>query len=277
MVSLILGLGGRHEVEFVQYYSQTRFLGFVPKIKQNLKDWQIVDVSLTGKTAHNLPYIARKLKEYFGDRDGIIFLCSRTEMIVLVNMGPAADVSALTTGITEKMPKYSCVVEASDITAEGLLKFQLRLGESDEEKKEPGKPGILMAARQNRPENIVMVADDDMFMRSLIKKNFKDRATVIEHGDIANLVDSYLEILPDILFLDIHLPGGSGVDILSEIISFDDSAYAIIMSSDSVKDNVLEARKYGAKGFMAKPFTPEKLEACFQKCPTVKMLKKSEG
>jgi two-component system chemotaxis response regulator CheY len=134
-----------------------------------------------------------------------------------------------------------------------------------------------MAARKNRAENIVMVADDDMFMRSLVHKNFKDRAQIIEHGDAGTIVESYLEMLPDILFLDIHLPGGSGVEILSELTSFDDTAHVIIISSDSVKDNVLEARKLGAKGFVAKPFTPEKLDACYEKCPTIKPAKAQTG
>lgn len=255
-------------MEFFQYYNQSQFLSFVPKIKQNLRDWQIVEVSLTGKTKHNAAYIAKKLKEYFGDRDGIIFICNSRDILVLVNMGDGTDIRKLSSGINDRMPKYSCSAEATDITAEGLLKFQLRLQDVEEARTESAN-NPLLAVRKERAEKIVMVADDDMFMRTLISKTFKGRAHVIEHDDTMDIVESYLDALPDILFLDIHMPGGSGIEILEELLGFDDTAYIVIMSSDSVKDNVLEAKKLGAKGFIAKPFTPEKLEACYQKCPTV--------
>lgn len=256
-------------MEFLQYYNQTKFLGFVPKIRQNPADWQLIEVALTGKTRHNASFIAKQLKEHFAEREGIIFICNSKEVLILANMGAGTDIIDLTSGINEKMPKYSCSASATDLTEEGLVKFQLRLQDMEEIQMAGGASPQLLAVRQEREEKIVMVADDDMFMRSMIVKTFKPKARVIEADNAVSIVDTYLEELPDALFLDIHMPGGSGIDALSEILNFDDSAYIIIMSSDSVRDNVLEAKKLGAKGFVAKPFTAEKLESCYSKCPSL--------
>ena len=67
------------------------------------------------------------------------------------------------------------------------------------------------------------------------------------------------------------MPGKSGIDILEEILMFDQTAFIVMLSADTAKDNVLETRKLGAKGFVAKPFTKEKLVDMLQKCPTMKM------
>lgn len=257
-------------MEFLQYFNQKQFLGFVPKIRDNPKAWQLFQVTLTGKTRHNSAYIAKQLKNYFGNREGIVFICNSAEILALVNMGTVADPRGLCHDINEKMPKYSCTADAvGELTDEGLMKFQLRLIEAEESAKSTNNKSLLQL-RQQRAENVVMVVDDDMFMRSLISKAFKNKARIIEADNVEGLTEKYLEEMPDMLFLDIHLPGGSGIEALSEILSFDDSAYVIIISSDSVRDNVMEAKKYGAKGFVAKPFTPEKLEACYAKCPSLK-------
>lgn len=256
-------------MEFLQYYNQTKFLGFVPRIRQNPKGWQLVEVVLTGKTRHNAAYIAKQVKEYFGARDGIIFICNSREILALVNMGSPSDIVELASGLNNKLPKYSCTAAASDITEEGLLKFQFHLRDIEEAKKEASPGSSLLALRKERAEKVVMVVDDDMFMRSLIVKALKSKARVIELDKPEAVVDTYLEELPDALFLDIHMPGLSGIDILSELLNFDDTAYVVIMSSDSVKDNVLEAKRLGAKGFVAKPFTAEKIELCYNKSPSV--------
>jgi two-component system chemotaxis response regulator CheY len=118
-------------------------------------------------------------------------------------------------------------------------------------------------------ERVVMVADDDMFMRSLVTNTFRPKITVIEHGEAAGVVDAYLEHLPDVLFLDIHLPGGSGIKILEDILKFDETAYVAMLTADRVKENVLQAKKLGAKAFIAKPFTKQKLEECYNASPSV--------
>ncbi len=256
-------------MEFLPYYNQTKFMAFAPRIREDIANWKIVEVVLTGNTRHNTAYIARQLLTHFGTSEGIVFICSRREILVLLHVDTGQDMTKMAGEIQERMPAYSCTAMATTVTDDGLEKLHVRLAEAAEAPETRFNTSTLLDIRRTRDERIVMVADDDMFMRSLVVKAFRNKARVIEVEKAGDVVDIYLDELPDVLFLDIHMPGGSGIEAMHELMSFDDSAYVIIMSSDSIKDNVLEAKKYGAKGFVAKPFTSEKLEAVYARCPSV--------
>lgn len=111
--------------------------------------------------------------------------------------------------------------------------------------------------RKSRNEKIFMVADDDMLMRTMIGKAVGQNFSLIEALDGESACALYKQHLPDILFLDIHLPQKNGYEILEEILSYDPSAFIVIISADAVKDNVIKAMKNGAKGFVCKPFNRE--------------------
>ncbi len=244
-------------------------MGFVPHIRKDTGEWYIVEVCLTGKTDHNAAYIALKLKEYFDGRDGIIFICNSKNVLVLAHMGRNVEGESISNGIHEKLPQHSCTAQTSDVTPDGLVKIQLRLEALEQDNESQPQVSRLLSARQKRADRIVMVVDDDAFMRSLASKTFRAKGRVIGFKNANKVLEAYLEYLPDIVFLDIHLPDGSGMDLLVEILSFDASAHVVILSADSVKDNIVSARERGAKDFIAKPFTLEKLESCYSKCPTV--------
>lgn len=257
-------------MEILKYYNQRRFFEFVPKVKEDLDAWRIVTVSLTGHTGHNVMYIAKKITELFSGQEGIVFICNNQEILVLVHVGHESDLEHLGRKIGEKMPQYSCAAEAAGITPEGLLQIQIRLQDiGDETQKDQHSGSPLFNTRLGRNESVILVADDDMFMRTLLKKALEDRADIIELGDANDVVATYLDKLPDIVFLDIHMPQGSGIDVLGEILNYDETAYVIILSSDSIKDNVMSAKQTGAQGFLAKPFTQGKILDYFKKCPTV--------
>ncbi len=244
-------------------------MAFIPTIRKSIHEWRIVEASLTGKTAHNVAFIAKKIERYFKDKEGIIFICNQREILALIRTGRDADAHTLTKGINDNVPEHSCVALAGEASAEGLLTIQLKFDDRKGEKNH--SVSHLLSARQQREQNIVMVVDDDNFMSSLIAKTFVNRAHVLEIDDSTDIVEAYLEHLPDVVFLDIHLPKISGIELLEEMLGFDDSAHVVIISSDSKKDNVLDAKKLGAKGFLAKPFTKEKLESCYKKCPTIRV------
>src|SRR3989339_1788242 len=116
-----------------------------------------------------------------------------------------------------------------------------------------------MMSRIERDHNIFLVADDDLFVRSLVSRALKDYGKIVELTNGNDVVDRFLEISPDVLFLDIHLPEKSGLDILDEIIKKNKDAFVVMLSADSHLGNVVITRKAGAKGFITKPFTKQKL------------------
>lgn len=108
--------------------------------------------------------------------------------------------------------------------------------------------------RKERTEQIVMVVDDDLFMRSVVRQTLHAHAGVVEHDSGLEVLKAYEEHAPDILMLDIHLPGRSGLEWLSEILAFDPEAHIVMLSADPQHEHVTKAIDGGAKGFVCKPF-----------------------
>ncbi len=114
----------------------------------------------------------------------------------------------------------------------------------------------------------IMVIEDDAFSRrlmgNLLGKDY--RLTSLENAESA--LPTYAHLAPDILFLDINLPNVSGHELLERILQLDPQAYIIMLSGNCDKENVLQAMRQGAQGFVAKPFTPDKLHQYIKRCPT---------
>lgn len=118
-------------------------------------------------------------------------------------------------------------------------------------------------------KNVVMIADDNAFVRFIVKRWLGTDAQVIEVATGNDVVSAYERTRPDIVFLDIHMPGKNGKDVLRNLMQIDRTAYVVMVSSDSVKSNVLSTAYTGAAAFISKPFTRETLEKYYVKCPTV--------
>lgn len=127
----------------------------------------------------------------------------------------------------------------------------------------------------NQAKARVMIADDNAFVRFLMKRWLGDFAEVIEIANGKEVMPAYKAQRCDIVFLDIHLPGMSGKDILKDLRREDPDAYVIMLSADSNKDNVIETAKIGAKAFITKPFMRETLNRYYNLCPTVTPLRTS--
>src|SRR5262249_46355619 len=136
--------------------------------------------------------------------------------------------------------------------------------------KKPVVNSSFSEIRSGRKENIILIADDDLYMRTLVKKGITGNFTVHEVGDGAEVLTKYIETVPDILLLDIHLPNIDGKELLNKILTCDPQAFVVMLSADSSPENVKMTLTRGAKGFLAKPFTKERLQDSMKGCATVK-------
>ena len=114
----------------------------------------------------------------------------------------------------------------------------------------------------------VMTIEDDAFSRRLVENALSKDFHVTSVGEMSSAFSTYISVAPDILFLDINLPDVNGHELLEKIIHIDPDAFVVMLSGNADHKNVEEALKRGAKGFVAKPFTPEKLRQYIQRCPS---------
>ncbi len=113
----------------------------------------------------------------------------------------------------------------------------------------------------------VLVVDDAAFMRLMLSKILTDNGYVVvgEAGDGATGVEKYKELSPDVVTMDITMPGVSGVEAVKKIIALNSKAKIIMVSAMGQQSMVLEAIQAGAKDFVVKPFNEERVLEALQK------------
>ena len=67
------------------------------------------------------------------------------------------------------------------------------------------------------------------------------------------------EFLPDLVFVDLKMPGISGFEVLEKICAFDPTIVTIVITGYATVNSAVEAMKKGAYDFLPKPFTPDEL------------------
>ena len=107
----------------------------------------------------------------------------------------------------------------------------------------------------------ILIIDDAAFMRMMLKdilmEGGYDIAGEIEDGKEA--VKAYEKLKPDLVTMDIVMPEVGGINAVKEIIKIYPQAKIIMVSALGQQALVKEAIQAGAKGFIVKPFKPEKV------------------
>ena len=126
--------------------------------------------------------------------------------------------------------------------------------------------------RGQNKSNVVMIADDDLFIRKVISSSVKDFADIVEVVDGAEVLEAYKKCQPDMLFLDIHLPNISGLELIRPLQKADAGAFIVMCSADASTDNAFKIKQRGARAFLTKPFDKARVVHLFNKCPTIKFM-----
>lgn len=117
----------------------------------------------------------------------------------------------------------------------------------------------MKPTRKSRVAPLVLLVEDDPFTLQLVKLAFKDGFEVITAETARQALVYYQRHLPDMVFLDIQLPDGNGINLLQQMTKVDNESHIVMLSSHAEKDKILECLQSGSKGFIAKPFTRQRL------------------
>jgi DNA-binding response OmpR family regulator len=108
----------------------------------------------------------------------------------------------------------------------------------------------------------ILVIEDDRALREGLVLNFElhgyrvDAAADGEEG-----MQKAFDLRPDLIVLDIMLPGWSGLDILAELRDRNENVPVLILSARGSTDNKVEGLNIGADDYLAKPFELSELLA----------------
>jgi two-component system chemotaxis response regulator CheY len=108
----------------------------------------------------------------------------------------------------------------------------------------------------------VLIVDDALFMRTMIKDILRNSGKFDVVGEAVNgddAIQKFKSLLPDLVTMDIVMPGMDGIEATREILKFDPKARVVMCSALGQEPLVIESIAAGAKDFIVKPFTPEKV------------------
>jgi len=106
----------------------------------------------------------------------------------------------------------------------------------------------------------IMIVDDAEFMRTSIKIMLEsEKYDVLEAEDGNEAVKKYKEARPDVVTMDITMPGKTGLEAIKEIREFDPEAKIIVVTAMGTEFMIRDAIQLGAANFIIKPFDEEQL------------------
>ncbi len=121
------------------------------------------------------------------------------------------------------------------------------------------KIGSIGLRRERRDHALVQVVEDDRFTASYAAGILNREYDMILSRSGEDAILQYIENAPDIVFIDIHLPGLNGHQVLNALKTIDPHVYAVMLSVDTMKDNIVKSATGGAHNFLKKPFSKERL------------------
>jgi two-component system chemotaxis response regulator CheY len=103
----------------------------------------------------------------------------------------------------------------------------------------------------------VVIVEDSAFMKVLLESTLTDAGhEVVGIGKDGNeALSLYKKLKPDLITLDILMPGSDGLTALKNIMEFDSQARVVMVSSVGLDSKAEEARRLGACDYIKKPFT----------------------
>lgn len=107
----------------------------------------------------------------------------------------------------------------------------------------------------------VMIVDDSSFSRAILAGILQDAGCEVvgEAESFESLIETYKNSKPDIVTMDIAMPGKDGFECSKELLLYDKSAKIILVSSMKDEETELEAKRIGVSGYVQKPVDEENL------------------
>jgi CheY-like chemotaxis protein len=110
-------------------------------------------------------------------------------------------------------------------------------------------------------EATILICDDEPHLRELMRVSLDRDYEFAEAADTAEAIALADRVRPDLVLLDVMMPGGSGLALIERLRSTPGLATVpvVVVSAFVTDGDRRAAREAGADGFIEKPFDPDEL------------------
>ncbi|MHB8073920.1 response regulator [Desulfosporosinus fructosivorans] len=107
----------------------------------------------------------------------------------------------------------------------------------------------------------ILVVDDSLFMRKVVRSVLErgGHQVIGEASNGQDAISQYRDLKPELVIMDITMPVLGGMESLKEILRYAPDAKVLMCSAMGQESMVKECIRYGAKGFIIKPFKADLL------------------
>jgi len=292
-------------VELIKDSAEHYFLTCLDELKDNSNRWFGLFFSMSKTLSHqdlvsDLPMIfdkietARAKRDVFAEElqaalqdgfDGSICVFTDMDIFVIAHVKDSLAQKALEDVFKKMAARLPAGMSDMDVLGRQMRSYQkladekilsVRKFSAYEAMADKHKVSSISARRKRREDPVVMMVEDDRFTAHYASTILSSDFELVMCKDGEAAVKDYIEHAPDIVFLDIHLPGLSGHDVLQSIQAVDSNAFVVMLSVDSVRENIVNASRMGARKFLKKPFTKERLIETVKNSPYVRELMRGD-
>ncbi len=106
----------------------------------------------------------------------------------------------------------------------------------------------------------VVVVDDHELFRSGVVAEIGERLEVVgQAGDIDAAIEAVRAFAPDVVLLDVHLPSGSGREVIERLAGGPRGTYFLALSVSDAAEDVIDLVRAGARGYVTKSISASDL------------------
>ncbi len=106
----------------------------------------------------------------------------------------------------------------------------------------------------------VVVVDDHAMFRSGVRHDIGSRVQIVgEAEDVPTAVAAITAHTPDVVLLDVHLPGGGGVEVLKQVLATQPDVRFLALSVSDAAEDVIGVIRAGARGYVTKSISADEL------------------
>ena len=131
----------------------------------------------------------------------------------------------------------------------------------------PEQPGVRTTSQpsaqsenaERRPYSVVVVDDHAMFRTGVKAEIGRSAAVVGEAADADRAIAVVLRTQPDVVLLDVHLPGGGGVEVIRKVHEKNPEQKFLALSVSDAAEDVIGVIRAGARGYVTKSISGSEL------------------
>ncbi|MBU6235967.1 MAG: response regulator [Alphaproteobacteria bacterium] len=242
------------------------FVDFACQMRRVGKDASFIHIrGATEKSKVNLPEIMQMMETLLKTQDAVILENTpKNEVLIAVKQDEDRCKNLINGTFYTRFSPHSILASVLPFNDRGTEHLARILDAAIPSTDFVGRLGYT---RLSRKGNVFLVLDDDPMILKQMEHILQPLGMVETAPMAEEFLHKYKRAAPNCVFIDVHLRTEKGTDLAGVLRKMlDPFAYIIIISSDTVKENIIETKVKGGNGFVGKPLNRDLVTRAAQAC-----------